>query len=85
MKLGLCAAPIQWSKKTKLKSDQVDLSSVEFHSQSKGKRKTVLVENNLSTAPFPFRFFVQLVTQTAHMSCDLPLVYRKLRQRPVVL
>ena len=50
-----------------------------------GKAKTVLVENNLSTAPFPFRFFVQLITQTAHMSCDLALVYRKLRQHPVVL
>ena len=39
MKLGLCAAPIQGRKKTKLKSNQVDLSSVKFHSHSEGKRK----------------------------------------------
>ena len=42
------------------------------------KAKTVLVENNLSIASFPFRFFIQLSSQTAHMSCDFPLVYRKL-------
>ena len=42
MKLGLCAAPIQWRKKTKLKGNQVDLSSVEFHSHSEGKRKQYL-------------------------------------------
>ena len=39
MKLGLCEAPIQWRKKTKLKSDQVNLSSVKFHSHSEGKQK----------------------------------------------
>ena len=44
----------------------------------RGKAKTVLVENNLSTASFPFIFFVQLSSQTAHMSCDFPLVHRKL-------
>ena len=42
MKLSLCAAPIQWRKKTKLKSNQVDLSSVEFHSHSEEKRKQYL-------------------------------------------
>ena len=42
MKLGLCAAPIQWRKKTKLKGNQVDLSSVEFHSHSEGKQKQYL-------------------------------------------
>ena len=43
MKLGLCAALIQWRKsKTKLKSNQVDLSSVKFHGHSKGKRKQYL-------------------------------------------
>ena len=41
-------------------------------------RGAVLVENNLSIASFPFRFFIQLSSQTAHMSCDFPLVYRKL-------
>ena len=55
MKLGLCAAPIQWRKKTKLKNYQVDLSRVKFHSHSEGKQKTVLVKNNLSTASFPFQ------------------------------
>ena len=44
----------------------------------RGKAKTVLVENNLSTASFPFRFLIQLSLQTAHMSCDFPLVYWKL-------
>ena len=78
MKLGLCAAPIQWRKKTKLKSNQVDLSSVKFQSQ-RGKTKTVHVENSLSTVTFPFRFLIQLSSQTAHKSCDFPLVYRKLR------
>ena len=43
-----------------------------------GKVQTVLVENNLSTASFPFRFFIQLSLQTAHMSCDFPLAYWKL-------
>ena len=44
-----------------------------------GKAKTILdVENNLRTASFPFRFFIQLSSQTAHMSSDFPLVYRKL-------
>ena len=44
-----------------------------------GKAKTVLVENNfISTASFPFRFFIQLSLQTAHMSCDFPLAYWKL-------
>ena len=55
MKLGLCAAPIQWRKKTKLKSNQVDLTSVKFQSQ-RGKAKTVLVENNLNKASFSFSF-----------------------------
>ena len=32
-------APIQWRKKRKLKSNQVDLSSDKFHSHSEGKRK----------------------------------------------
>ena len=77
MKLGLCAAPIQCRNKKKLTSNQADLSSVKFQSQ-RGKAKTVLVENNLSTASVPFRFFIQLSSQTAHMSCDFPLVYRKL-------
>ena len=45
----------------------------------RGKAKTVLFENNLSTASFPFRFFIQLSSQTAHMSCDFPLVYQKLQ------
>ena len=44
----------------------------------RGKAKTVLVENNLSTASFTFRFFLQLSSQTARMSCDYPLVYLKL-------
>ena len=39
MKLGLCAAPIQWRNKAKLKSNQVDLSRVKFHSHSEGKGK----------------------------------------------
>ena len=44
-----------------------------------GKAKTVLdVENNLRTASFPFRFFIQRSSQTAHMSSDFPVVYRKL-------
>ena len=72
MKLGLCAAPIQWRKKTKLKSNQVDLTSVKFQSQ-RGKAKTVLVENNLSTASFTLRFFIQLSSQTGHISGDFPL------------
>ena len=74
MKLGLCAAPIQWRKKTKLKSNQVDLTSVKFQSQ-RGKAKTLLVENNLSKASFPFRFCIQLSSQTAH-NCHV--IYRKL-------
>ena len=41
-------------------------------------KKTVLVESNLCTASFPFGFFIQLRSQTAHMSCDFPLVYGKL-------
>ena len=87
MKLGLCAAPIQWRKKTKLERNQVDLSSVKFfsHSEEKMTAKKVLVENNLSTASFPLRFFIQLSLQTAHMSRDFPLVYRKLLKYPVVL
>ena len=87
MKLGLCAAPIQWRKKTKLRRNQVDLSSVKFHSRSEETRKAkkVLVENNLSTASFPLRFFIQLSSQTVHMSCDFPLVCRKLLWHPVVL
>ena len=44
----------------------------------RGKAKTVPVENNLNTASFPFRIFIQLSSQTVHMSCDFPLVYRKL-------
>ena len=39
----------------------------------RGKAKTVLLENNLSTASFPFRFFIQ---QTVHMSCNFLLVYQ---------
>ena len=69
MKLGLCAAPIQCRSKTKLTSNQADLSSVKFQSQ-RGKAKTVLVENNLSTASVPFRFFIQLSSQTAQ-SCHV--------------
>ena len=34
MKLGLRVAPIQWRKKTKLTSNQVEQSSVKFHSHS---------------------------------------------------
>ena len=49
MKLGLFAAPIQWRKKTKSKSNQV-------MSGRPGEAKKVLVENNLSTSSFPFRF-----------------------------
>ena len=45
----------------------------------RGKAKTVHVENSLSTANFPFRFLIQLSSQTAHKSCDFPFVYRKLR------
>ena len=74
MKLGLCAAPIQWRKKTKLKSNQVDLTSVKFQSQ-RGKAKTVLVENNLNKASFSFSFCIQLSSQTAHNS---HVIYRKL-------
>ena len=71
MKLGLCAAPIQWRKKTKLKSNQVDLTSVKFQSQ-RGKAKTVLVENNLSKASFSFRFFHSTkFANGAQLSCDL--------------
>ena len=44
----------------------------------RGKTKTVLFENNLRTASFPLRFFIQLSSQTAHMSCDFSLVSRKL-------
>ena len=36
------------------------------------KAKTVLVENKSSIASFPFRFFIQLSSQTAHLSCDFP-------------
>ena len=81
MKLGICAALMQWRKKTKLKRNQVHLFSVKFHSHNEEKRtvKKVLAEDNLSTVSFPFRFFIQLSSQTAHMSCDFPLlVYRKL-------
>ena len=78
MKLGLCAAPIQLTKKTTLKSNQVDLSSIKFHNHSEGKRKQNLAENNLSTASFPFRFFIPLSSQMVHISCDFPLVYWKL-------
>ena len=42
------------------------------------QRGKVLVENNSSIVSFPFRFFIQLSSQTAHMFCDFPLVYRKL-------
>ena len=42
----------------------------------RGKAKTVLLENNLSTVSFPFRFFIQLSSQTVHMSCNFLLVYR---------
>ena len=38
MKLGLCAAPIQWREKTKSKTNQVDLSIIKFHTHSLGKR-----------------------------------------------
>ena len=44
----------------------------------RGTVKTVLVENNLSTASFRFRFFIQLSSQPVHMSCDFPFLYRKL-------
>ena len=44
----------------------------------RGNAKTVLVEHNLSKVSFPIRFFIQLSSQTAHMSRDFPLVYRKL-------
>ena len=67
MKLGLCAAPIQWRKKTKLKSNQVDLTSVKFQSQ-RGKAKTVLFENKLTTASFPDRFFIHAVTVARQIS-----------------
>ena len=50
----------------------------------RGKAKTVLVENNLSTASFPFRFFIQLSSQTVHISCDFHLVYRNLHKYPVL-
>ena len=43
----------------------------------RGRAQTVLVKNNLGTASLPFRFFIQLSSQTVHMSCDFPLVYRK--------
>ena len=72
MKLGLCAAPTQCRNKTKLTSNQADLSSVKFQSQ-RGKAKTVLVENNLSTASFTLKFFIQLSSQTGHISGDFPL------------
>ena len=75
---GLCAAPIQWTKKMTLKSNHVDLSSIKFHNHSEGKRKQNLAKNNLSTASFSFRFFIQLRSQMAHISCDFPLVYWKL-------
>ena len=39
MKLDLCAVP---RKKMELKSNQVDLSSIKFHSHSEGKRKQYL-------------------------------------------
>ena len=42
----------------------------------RGKAKTVLVENNLRTASFPVRFFIQLSSQTAHMPCDFPIGVR---------
>ena len=59
--------------------EQSDRSIQRQISQSqRGKAKTVLVENNLSTASFTFRFFLQLSSQTARMSCDYPLVYQKL-------
>ena len=110
MKLGLCAALIQWRKKTKLKSNQVDLACVQtspisFVARGKGTRatkeigdvctqarstrsasssmqsergkaKTVLVENNLSKASFPFRFHVHSTkfANGAKLSCDLPEV-----------
>ena len=64
MKLGLFAAPIQWRKKTKSKSNQV-MSGRPIQRQiplsQRGEAKTVLVENNLSTSSFPFRFFIQLI------------------------
>ena len=66
MKLGLCAAPIQWRKKTKLKSNQVDLSCVKFHGQ-RGKAKTVLVENNLGIASFPQIFHSTKFANGAHV------------------
>ena len=43
-----------------------------------GKAKTVLVENNLGTVSFPFRFLIQISLQMAHTSCDFLLVYWKL-------
>ena len=44
----------------------------------RGKAETIPFENNLSTASFPLKFFIHLSLQTAHMSCDFPLVYWKL-------
>ena len=64
MKLGLMfAAPIQWRKKTKSKSNQVMSGRpIQRHIplSQQGEAKTVFVENNFSTASFPFRFFIQL-------------------------
>ena len=51
----------------------------QIQQSQRGKAKTVHVENSLSTANFPFRFLIQLSSQTAHKSCDFPFVYRKLR------
>ena len=71
MKLGLCAAPIQWRKsKTKLKSNQVDLSSVKFHSHSKGKRKQylsgIISAQCPSLSDFSFNFFIR-TWRTCHV------------------
>ena len=63
MNLGLFTAPIQWRKKTKSKSNQVTSGRPiqrKIPLSQRGEAKTVLVENNLSTASFPFRFFIQL-------------------------
>ena len=37
-----------------------------------GKAKTVLLENNLSTVSFPFRFFIQLSSQRRTCHVILP-------------
>ena len=140
------AAPIQWRKKMRLMSNQVDISSVILHSShSKGTQKQLLSRIILAQRPchiaikafciiltiamcrctiitllldfevlildkdfnlniwsvfllyegnFPFTcvicwtlsdFFIRLSSQTAHRSCDFPLVYQKLHQHLVIL